>query len=742
MQTNKLARISTAIFSLVALFFVFSPRAVSQAGAPAASDSFPWMNRSLSPDQRADLVLQQMTLDEKIQLVHGTGWGVLREGDPVPARSNFGAGFVPGIDRLGIPDINLADSAVGVRMAAFQGRYATLLPSSLGLAATWNLDAANLYGSVIGRELRDLGYNMSIGGGVDLAREPRNGRTFEYAGEDPLLAGSIVGTLAKGLQSQQVMGDIKHYALNDQETGRDIYNVIMDKRTLRETDGLAFQIAIGIAEPAGVMCSYNKLNGDYACENDYLLNQLLKKDLAFKGWVLSDWGGTHSTVKAALNGLDMEQPGYGYLGDPLKKAVQDGQVPQARLDDMVHRILRSMFATGVIDNPTMPRRVVDPFRGRDDSQQIAEQSIVLLKNFDHLLPLSDNRYKSIAVIGSHAEVGILSGGGSAQVDSPGGNAINPKQGAAEWQQPVYFPSAPLKYIREKAPNAKVTYNDGNDPASAAALAKSSDLAIVFVNQYMTEDRDAATLSLPDNQDALVQAVAAANPCTIVVLETGGPVSMPWASNVKGILETWYPGIAGAQAISNILFGEVNPSGKLPITFAKSDADLPHPQVPGMDLLWQARAAHQQLPSFDVPYTEGLKVGYKWFEAEKKEPLFPFGFGLSYTTYTYSGLKLDENQRCVMFTVKNTGTRAGAEIAEVYAELPSAAGEPFQRLVAWERVQLAPGESKSISLPLKPLYLSIFNEAKNDWQLLPGGYKIHVGPSSADTPLTATLHIHD
>lgn len=742
MQTNKLARISTAIFSLVALFFVFSPRAVSQAGAPAATDSFPWMNRSLSPDQRADLVLQQMTLDEKIQLVHGTGWGVLREGDPVPARSNFGAGFVPGIDRLGIPDINLADSAVGVRMAAFQGRYATLLPSSLGLAATWNLDAANLYGSVIGRELRDLGYNMSIGGGVDLAREPRNGRTFEYAGEDPLLAGSIVGTLAKGLQSQQVMGDIKHYALNDQETGRDIYNVIMDKRTLRETDGLAFQIAIGIAEPAGVMCSYNKLNGDYACENDYLLNQLLKKDLAFKGWVLSDWGGTHSTVKAALNGLDMEQPGYGYLGDPLKKAVQDGQVPQARLDDMVHRILRSMFATGVIDNPTMPRRVVDPFRGRDDSQQIAEQSIVLLKNFDHLLPLSANRYKSIAVIGSHAEVGILSGGGSAQVDSPGGNAINPKQGAAEWQQPVYFPSAPLKYIREKAPNAKVTYNDGNDPASAAALAKSSDLAIVFVNQYMTEDRDAATLSLPDNQDALVQAVAAANPCTIVVLETGGPVSMPWASNVKGILETWYPGIAGAQAISNILFGEVNPSGKLPITFAKSDADLPHPQVPGMDLLWQARAAHQQLPSFDVPYTEGLKVGYKWFEAEKKEPLFPFGFGLSYTTYTYSGLKLDENQRCVMFTVKNTGTRAGAEIAEVYAELPSAAGEPFQRLVAWERVQLAPGESKSISLPLKPLYLSIFNEAKNDWQLLPGGYKIHVGPSSADTPLTATLHIHD
>ena len=740
MRIIKFLRISTAIFGLLALLFALTPRARAQAG-DATETKFPWMDRSLSPDQRADLVLQQMTFDEKIQLVHGTGWGVLRDGDPVPARSNLGAGFVPGIDRLGIPDINLADSAVGVRMAALQGRYATPLPSSLALAATWNLDAANLYGSVLGRELRDLGYNMSIGGGVDLTREPRNGRNFEYAGEDPLLAGSIVGNLAKGVQSQQVMGDIKHYAVNDQETGRSILNVLMDKRTLRETDGLAFQIAIGIAEPAGVMCSYNKLNGDYACENDYLLNQFLKKDLAFKGWVLSDWDGTHSTVKAVNNGLDMEQPGYGFLGDPLKKAIQDGQVSQARLDDMVHRILRSMFATGVVDNPTMPRRVVDPFRGLDDAQQIAEQSIVLLKNSDHLLPLAASHYKSIAVIGSHADVGVLSGGGSAQVDAPGGNAINPKQGAAEWQQPVYFPSAPLKYIREKAPDAKVTYNDGNDSTSAAALAKSSDLAIVFVNQYMTEDRDAATLSLPDNQDALVQAVSAANPRTIVILETGGPVSMPWASNVKGILEAWYPGIGGAQAISNILFGDVNPSARLPVTFAKSDADLPEPQVPGMDLLSKATAAHQPLPSFDIHYKEGLKVGYKWFEAENKQPLFPFGFGLSYTTYTYSSLKLDENQRSITFTVKNTGSRAGAETAEVYAELPSAADEPFRRLVAWQRIQLAPGESKNISLPLNPLYLSIFNEAKNDWQLLPGEYKLRVGPSSADTPLTATRHIH-
>ena len=449
-------------------------------------------------------------------------------------------------------------------------------------------------------------------------------------GEDPVLAGTIVGNLAKGVQSQQIMGDIKHYAVNDQETGRDILNVVLDHRSLRETDLLAFQIAIGIAQPAGVMCAYNKVNGDYSCENDYLLNQVLKKDFAFKGFVLSDWEGTHSTVKAANNGLDMEMPGEDYFGPALKKVVESGEVPAARLDDMVHRILRSMFATGVIDNPPMPRRVTDPFRGLEDSQQIAEESIVLLKNSDSLLPLSAAQIKSIAVIGSHADVGLLSGGGSAQVDAPGGNAIDPKHGQTEWQKPVYFPSAPLKYIRKKVPNANVQYNDGNDPASAANLAKSSEVAIVFVSQYMSEGRDAQTLSLPDNQDALVQAVAAANTRTIVVLVTGNPVSMPWAQNVKAILAAWYPGIGGAQAISNILFGDVNPSGKLPATFAKSDADLPHPQVPGMDLELKAHAALPAdnknrdvvLPPFDVNYTEGVKVGYKWFAAENKHAALP------------------------------------------------------------------------------------------------------------------------
>jgi beta-glucosidase len=545
------------------------------------------------------------------------------------------------------------------------------------------------------------------------------------------------------------MGDIKHYAMNDQETGRGILNATLDKRALRESDLLAFQIAIGIAQPAGVMCAYNKLNGDYSCENDYLLNQVLKKDLGFKGFVLSDWDGTHSTVKAANNGLDMEMPSGDYFGPALKTAVEGGQVSQARLNDMVHRILRSMFATGVVDNPTMPRRVTDPFRGLEDSQQIAEESIVLLKNADNLLPLQANHVKSIAVIGSHADVGVLSGGGSAQVDSPGGNAIDPRQGAAQWQKPVYFPSSPLKYIRKKAPNASVEYNSGANLADAATLAKSADIAIVLVNQYMSEGRDAETLSLPDNQDALVHAVAAANPHTIVVLETGNPVSMPWAPDVKGILASWYPGIAGAQAITNILFGDVNPSGKLPVTFPKTEADLPHPQVVGMDLELKGRAelaaSHRGgdpvLPPFDVPYTEGTKVGYKWFEAEKKQPLFPFGFGLSYTSYEYSGLKVLDNARQASFSVKNTGAHAGSEVVQVYAQLPSAANESFKRLVAFEKIRLAPGESRTVTVPLSPVYLSIFNDQSNNWQLLPGDYRIQVGPSSATTPLTSTLHIH-
>ena len=376
------------------------------------------MDKSLPPDQRADMVMEQMTLDEKISLVHGAGG--FQEAGVV---SNGGAGVIAGIPRLGLPPIQLADSAVGVRAAAERGRYATLLPSTIAETATWDLKLAYEYGALIGRELRDQQYNSTLGGGVDLMREPRNGRNFEYQGEDPILAGKMVAQLIQGLQSQKVIGDTKHYAFNDQETGRSIGNVKLDKRAMRETDLLAFEIAVTEGQPGMVMCSYNKLNGDWACENSYLLTDVLKKAWGFKGFVLSDWGGTHTTTKAALAGLDNEEPGGDpariHFGDALKEAVECGEVPMARLNDMVHRIVRTEFASGVVDDP--PRgRVVDPFQGADTAQSIAEQASVLLKNAGHQLPLNAALVKSIAVIGSHADTSVLSGGGSAQVDPPGG----------------------------------------------------------------------------------------------------------------------------------------------------------------------------------------------------------------------------------------------------------------------------------------------------------------------------------
>jgi beta-glucosidase len=713
----------------------------------------PWMDKTLSPDQRADLLIDRMTLDEKISLVHGVGYHFGPPGSHPPTRSLGGAGFIPGIPRLGIPDLQLSDAAVGVARGAEYGRYSTALPSATSEASSWDLDVAHEYGALIGRELRDQGFNMSLGGGIDLAREPRNGRIFEYKGEDPVLAGKLVGAEMKAEQEQGVIGDIKHYAMNDQETGRSYVDVKISKRAMRESDLLAFEIGVQESGAGAVMCSYNLVNGDYACENQYLLNDALKKDFGFKGFVVSDWGATHSSVKAAMAGLDMEMPGDTYFGAALKQAVESGKVPATRLNDMVHRILRSEFAAGLFDEP-YGRQVPNIFKGFAVARHVAEQGSVLLKNADGQLPLQASSLKSIGVIGSHADVGVLSGGGSAQVDPPGGNAVPPPAPPAGARRafnrgPIWFRSPPLKAIQAKTPNARVEYNAGTDPASAANLAKSSDVAIVLVNQPTSEGRDVPNLSLPDNQDALVSAVAAANPHTIVVLETGGAVTMPWIGQVSAVLEAWYPGIKGADAIAGILFGEVNPSGKLPLTFPETEAQLPHPTPftqpppgPGdMKPTFPGARFKVNTRTFAVDYTEGSEVGYKWFEAAGKKPLFPFGYGLSYTTYAYSDLHVTPGDAPqVTFTIKNTGMRAGAEIAEVYAELPQAAGEPFQRLVDWDKVSLGPGEATTVHLKLNPHYLSIFDPSKDAWRLLPGEYKVLVGPSTADTPLHGNLTV--
>jgi beta-glucosidase len=715
---------------LVVLAFLAINLPVTCQNTDAGLQNKPWMNRNLAPDERANLVLKEMTLDEKINLVHGQGMEGF--GRPVPHSElgNGGAGFVLGVERLGIPIIQMSDAAYGVRQSAVNGRYSTALPSNVGSAASWDPQAACEYGALIGRELRAQGYNMTLGGGVNLTREPRNGRTFEYMGEDPVLAGTLVGNRIRCEQAQHVLGDIKHYAVNDQESGRTEVNVVISHRAMRESDLLAFEIGLEIGQPAGVMCSYNLVNGDYACENKYLLKDVLKGDWKFKGFVLSDWGATHSTEKASAAGLDNEEPFGDLFGDKLKAAVQSGKVSQAELDDHVRRILRSEFAAGIVDNP-MRRSVVDVDAEQEIARKLEESSIVLLKNRDNVLPLDRNKVHSIAVIGEHADYGMISGGGSAQVDPPGQ--------AHEWQAQVWFPTSPMKALQAKAPGAKVQFNSGADTSSAAALAKQSDVAIVFVRQWISEGMDLPNLSLPNHQDALIEKVAATNPHTIVVLESGTAVTMPWLDHVSGIVEAWYGGSKGADAVANVLFGDVNPSGKLPMTFPRSIEDLPHSKLsePPTGLKDPSTEKHPELAraTFSVNYDEGLKVGYKWYDAEKKPVLFPFGFGLSYTQFAYSDLKVSSGPSTqVSFLVKNTGTRAGEEVAEVYAALPANAGEPPKRLVGWSKVSLQPGESRQVTVTIPAKYLSIFDEHENAWKLLPGSYNFLVGGSSQDLPL--------
>jgi beta-glucosidase len=734
-------------FCLLAVLTLIA--ALSPLLAQSSANVHPWTNPRLSPDQRASMVLKQMTLDEKIQLLHGTGMEGLSPISPLAVHSNGGAGYVVGIPRLGIPAIQMSDAAYGVRSSGENGRYSTALPSDIAGAASWDLDAAYEYGALIGRELRAQGYNMSLGGGVNLTREPRDGRTFEYMGEDPLLAGKMVASVMKGLQAQHVIGDIKHYALNDQESGRNAVNVNIDQRAARESDLLAFEIALQDADIAAVMCSYNRVNGDYACENRYLLTDVLKQDWHFKGFVVSDWGATHSAAKASAAGLDHEEPGWIFYDGELKRDVQSGKVPETELDDHVRRILRSMFATGVVDEP--PRKsVVDVMGGFEVAQKIAESAIVLLKNDGGQLPLDAAKVRSIAVIGPHADVGMISGGGSAQVDPPGGNAIMPPgQGDTKWQEKIWFPTSPLRAIRAKIPTANVQFDSGADPASAAALAKNTDVALIFAYQWESEGMDLENLSLPEHQDELIAKVAAANPHTVVVLETGGPVTMPWESEVTAIVEAWYAGSCGAEAVANILFGDVSPSGKLPITFPRSEEDLPHPTIvqpppesvpnPRKGETWKQIAPG--LPPFQITYDEGVKVGYKWYDAENKPVLFPFGYGLSYTTYSYSNLRASAAEDpTVSFTVTNSGNRAGAEIAEIYASLPAAAGEPPKRLVGWSKVELNAGESKDVTVRVEQKLLSIFDVKKNGWQLIPGEYTFMVGGSSQDLPLKETISL--
>jgi beta-glucosidase len=699
---------------------------VANVGAQQAADvAKPWMNAQLPVEQRVQMVLGQMTLEEKIALVHGEGVAHRKNASPAMQAAqllgNGGVGLAITPPRLGLPVIDMSDAAYGVRSSAENGRYSTALPSNVGSAASWDTTAACAYGTLIGKELRAQGFDMTLGGGTNLTREPRNGRTFEYMGEDPLLAGTMVGNRIKCEGEQHVISDIKHYAMNDQENGRTQVDVHVGERAMRESDLLAFQIGLKVGQPQAVMCSYNGVNGDYSCENKYLLTEVLKKEWGFQGFVVSDWGGTHSTEKASAAGLDMEQPGDGFFGEKLKAAVLAKRVSMAELDEHVKRILWAEFASGLVDN--LPHKsLVDPQAGYDVARRTEEQSLVLLKNRKELLPLAAGKVKTVAVIGGRADYGMISGGGSAQVDAPG------DPDAGKWQHKVWFPTSPLLALEAKAPEAKVTFSSGEDIEAAVAAAKAAEVAVVFAWQWESEGEDLESLSLPYGQDKLIAAVVAANPRTVVVLETGTAVTMPWLEQAGAVVEAWYGGSKGGDAVANVLFGDVNPSGKLPMTFPVSEADLPHP------VLVKPTPGAKPGLSFSVDYSEGAKVGYKWYEAEKKPVLFPFGYGLSYTSFKYSGLKVSADGASVSFTLKNEGKRKGAEVAEVYAAIPEAAGEPWKRLVGWQKVELAAGESRELTVSTEGLAMSVWDEGAKRFVMTPGAYKVMVGGSSAELGL--------
>jgi beta-glucosidase len=480
------------------------------------------------------------------------------------------------------------------------------------------------------------------------------------------------------------------------------------------------------------MCAYNKVNGDFSCENDWLLNKVLKGDFGFRGYVMSDWGAVHSTVKAALNGLDQqsgwpfdEQP---YFGAPLKAAVLAGQVPQARIDDMARRVLWALYSTGAQDNPVTDNAAIDYAADEAVSQADAEQAIVLLKNDGNLLPLGPN-VRRIVVVGGHADKGVLAGSGSSLVYPRGGNAV-PGLQPTGWPGPVmYYNSSPVQELQRLAPNGQITFIDGSDPAAAAAAARRADLAIVFGTQWSSESID-VPMKLDGNQDALIEAVAAANPRTAVVLETNAGVAMPWATRVPVIVEAWYPGRAGGKAIANVLTGRVNPSGHLPVTFYASEAQLPRAARPG---------GNSEMDQFTIDYSEGAAVGYKWVDKNNLQPLFPFGHGLSYTTFAYGPVSAAPGANGsvrVHFTLRNTGQRRGMAVGQVYAS--GAGWEAPRRLVGFAKVDLAPGQSRAVNVDVDPRLLATFDEASHAWRIAPGSYTLSLGASSRDLRSNTTM----
>jgi beta-glucosidase len=710
-----------------------------QAAQAVAADPghLPWMNTQLSPDERARLLEREMTMDERLSLVHSPmalDFGPFKK----PAGAIPAAGYVAGIARLGMPSLQESDASLGVTNPANSrpGDTATALPSGLALAATWDPRLARAAGAAIGQEAHAKGFNVLLAGGANLTRDPRGGRNFEYLGEDPLLAGVMAGESVAGIQGAHVVSTIKHFALNAYETSRNTHNVVIGEAPMRESDLLAFQLAVERGQPGSVMCAYNKVNSAYACESEALLGKVLKGDWGYPGWVMSDWGAVHAldAVKVLDHESGEQLDKEVYFGEPLKKALAAGQVAPGRVSDMVRRMLRSMFANGLFDHPAGGGNIDYAAHGQV-ARQAAADGMVLLRNENGMLPLPAD-IKRIAIIGGNASLGVLSGAGSSQVTPHGAPTTMQQLGGIgpfdnDFRRVTWSGPGPLQAIRERAPKAEVIFDDGRYPASAAAAARRADVVVVFGTQWNAENEDVPDLSLPQGQDDMIAAVTAANPRTVVVLETGNPVQMPWLAQSAAVLQAWYPGQHGAQAIADVLFGQVNPSGHLPMTFPRSVAQLPRPALPGADLPPDSH--------YDIDLNEGAEVGYRWFAKTGEQPLFPFGHGLSYTSFAVSDLRVGGGKTLtVSFDLKNTGARAGADVPQVY--LRSAAGKPLARLIGWDKVTLAPGEHKRVSVTADPRLLASYDVAAHGWKIAAGDYRVSVGRHADDAALEGSARL--
>ena len=693
-----------ALFTLVAVLGVAcsSSNQTRPADAPCAA----WMDTSLDPDARAQALVSAMTLEQKIDQTHG-------HAPPEDFR------VVLGIEELCIPDLTVTNGPAGVGPGPeiLNNVPATALPSPLLLASTWDPAMAEKYGNVQGIEMNAIGRNLLEAPDVDLARIPINGRTFEAYGEDPWLVSRIGVANIQAIQSHEIIAMVKHYTVNNQETDRGTIDVRVSDRALRELYLPPFEAAVREAEVASVMCSYNSVNGAFSCENEEILTNVLKDEWEFAGFVQSDFWAMKSTVESANAGMDLEMPDADFYGEPLLEAVTDGAVPESRVDDMLLRRFREMFRFGLFDREPMTFPIPEEEHAQV-AREIGAAGSVLLRNEGNLLPLDATQSMSIALLGPWATQAATGGGGSSKVNPI--RTVTPAEAITS---------------RLEGTDVDLTIDADASPDAAAQLASEAEIAVVIVGNFESEASDRKDMSLPVGQDELVSAIAAANPRTVVFVHAGSPITMPWVDEVAAIVEGWYPGGEDGETTAALLFGDAYPSGKLPITFPVSEADWPTntpERYPGVD--------------GKVYYSEELEVGYRWYQAQDITPLFPFGFGLSYTTFTLDQFSVTTptiapgDSVSLQVRVTNTGDREGAEVAQAYVAYPIELGEPPKQLRAFQKVTLRPAESQTVDLTLNPRALAVWTTESGDWVVHPGTYRILLGTSSADTPLEATVTV--